>query len=93
MTSTYLLFLLDQIKELPFFSVLKHNENVTARVNELKVLYDVRMVESSQHFYFPLNLLEDALHLYLPLVQYFDCHLMSSNLIHSHYTKEIEYVC
>ena len=63
MTSTYLLFLLDQIKELPFLSILKHNENVTARINELKVLYDVRMVESTKHFYFSLYLLEDALHL------------------------------
>ena len=64
--------------------VLKHDKDVTGRVDELEVLDDVRVMESPQNFDLPLDFFGDTLHSNFALVQNFYGDLVPSNFIDSH---------
>ena len=82
---TYLFFSLDQVKQFPLFSILEYYEDVTAGIDELKVLDNVWVIEAAQHLDLPFDFLKDALELNLTLVQNFYRHFMTSKLIYSNY--------
>lgn len=69
---TYLFLALDEIKEFSLFSVLENDEDVAARVNELKMFDNVWVVETAQDLDLPLHFLEHTLHFDSALVQNFD---------------------
>ena len=69
-------------------SVLENDENITAGVDEFKVLDNVGVIESPEDFDFSLDLIKDTLTLNLSLVQNFDGYLMLCDFIDRHYTKK-----
>ena len=64
----YPLFSRNQIEQLSSSRVLKYDKYVWWRIDELKVLDNVGVVESAEYFYFSLDFLEDTLLLYFFLV-------------------------
>jgi hypothetical protein len=50
-----------QVEKFTFLGVLENNEDVTARINELEVFYNVWVVEPTQHLYLAFHFLEDTL--------------------------------
>ena len=82
---THLFLSLDQVEKLAFLGVLKHDEDVAARVNELEMLDDVGVVEAAQNFDLPLHFFENSLQLNLSFVQNFDRHFVIGDLIDGHY--------
>ena len=81
---TYFLLSLDVVEEFSFLGILEHDEDVTRGVNKLKMLDDVRMIESPEHFDLSFNFLKDALTLYLTLVENFNCYFVICHLVDGH---------
>ena len=81
----YLFFALDQIKKFAFLGILENDEDVTACINELKVLYNMRVVKPAQYFNLTFYFFKDVLLLNLALVQNFDGHFMLRDFIDRHY--------
>ena len=89
---TYLLFALNQVEQLAFFGVLKHNKDVATRIDEFKVLDDVRVIEAAQYFDLSLYFLKDALEFDLALVQNFDRNFVIRCFMHGHYRMTSNYL-
>ena len=84
------LLLLNQVEQLSPRRILQHNKDISRFVNKFEVLYDVWVVEPSEHFYFAFDLFEDTLLSDSSFVKYLDGYFVPGDLVCPHYEKHLE---